>query len=146
MSETVDANVLIYASNAASPHFDGASAVLRDLASGPGLVYLFWPAILAYLRVVTHRGLLQPPLLLDDALANVESLLALPHVRAVSERPGFLASLREVGQPLPAVGKLVHDAHIVALMRQHGVDTIWTYDRDFRKFDGIRVADALRRP
>ena len=145
MSETVDANVLIYASNPASPHFQGSSAVLADLASGPGLFYLFWPVTMAYLRVVTHRTLLQPPLSLDDALANVESLLALPHVRAGSEQPGFLASLRDVSRPLPAVGKLIHDAHIASLMRQHGVDTIWTYDRDFRKFDGIRVVDPLTR-
>lgn len=143
MSETIDANVLIYASNSASPHFQGASAVLRRLADGTGLVYLFWPVTMAYLRVVTHPRLLQPPLSLDTALANVEALLTLPHMRSGSEEEGFLARMRDVGGPLPAVGKLVHDAHIVALMLQHGVDTIWTYDRDFRKFDGIRVMDAL---
>jgi hypothetical protein len=119
--------------------------VLRQLADGAGLVYLFWPVTMAYLRVVTHPRLLQPPLSLDSGLANVETLLALPHMRSGSEEEGFLARLREVGGPLPAVGKLVHDAHIVALMRQHGVDTIWTYDRDFRKFDGIRVMDAPTR-
>jgi predicted nucleic acid-binding protein len=38
-------------------------------------------------------------------------------------------------------GSLVPDAHLVALMRENGVRTIWTNDRDFRRFDGILVRD-----
>jgi len=29
------------------------------------------------------------------------------------------------------------DGHLAALMRQRGVGTIYTRDRDFRRFDGI---------
>jgi hypothetical protein len=36
---------------------------------------------------------------------------------------------------------LVPDAHIAALMLQHGVGTIWTVDRDFRRFDGITTRE-----
>ena len=35
------------------------------------------------------------------------------------------------------------DAHLVGLMRQHGVGTIWTRDRDFRRFSGIKVRDPF---
>lgn len=28
-------------------------------------------------------------------------------------------------------------------MHQHGISTIWTHDRDFRKFDGITVRDPF---
>ncbi len=38
---------------------------------------------------------------------------------------------------------LVPDAHIVALMHQNGVRTIWTHDRDFRRFDAIDVRDPF---
>ena len=40
-------------------------------------------------------------------------------------------------------GNAVPDAHIAALMRQHGVTTIYTRDRDYRRFDGIRVRDPF---
>ena len=40
-------------------------------------------------------------------------------------------------------GNLVPDAHVVALMRQHGVSTIWSHDRDFVKFPGISVRDPF---
>ena len=34
---------------------------------------------------------------------------------------------------------MVFDAQIVAVCREHGVDTILTQDRDFRRFPGINV-------
>ena len=37
----------------------------------------------------------------------------------------------------------VPDAHLVALMREHGVVTMWSNDRDFRKFDGITVKNPF---
>ena len=37
------------------------------------------------------------------------------------------------------------DAHLVALMRQHGVSTIYTRDRGFRRFDGLTVLDPAQR-
>ena len=40
-------------------------------------------------------------------------------------------------------GNLVPDAHIVALMLSHGIRTIWTRDRDYRSFSGIRVRDPF---
>jgi predicted nucleic acid-binding protein len=38
---------------------------------------------------------------------------------------------------------LVPDAHVVALMHQHGVRTIWTRDRGFRRFRGIEAHDPF---
>ena len=34
-------------------------------------------------------------------------------------------------------------AHVAALMLQHGVGTIYSRDRGFRRFDGIRVVDPF---
>ncbi len=38
-----------------------------------------------------------------------------------------------------ARGNLVFDAQIVALCREHGISTILTNDRDFRRFETPRV-------
>jgi predicted nucleic acid-binding protein len=40
-------------------------------------------------------------------------------------------------------GNDVPDAHLAALMRQHGVRLIWTRDRDFRTFDWIEPRDPF---
>jgi predicted nucleic acid-binding protein len=40
-------------------------------------------------------------------------------------------------------GNLVPDAHLAALLLQHGVKTLYTKDTDFRKFDFLNVRDPL---
>lgn len=143
MSQTVDANVLLYAADAASPRQARAREVIQGLAEGSDIVYLFWPVALAYLRISTLPRVFRSPLPLESALADIDYLMSLPNVRAISEGPGFWATLSEVLIEAQPRGNLLTDAHIVALMRQHGVDTIVTHDRDFRKFDGIRVIDPF---
>jgi toxin-antitoxin system PIN domain toxin len=142
MSATVDANVLVYASNADDPLHDRAVELIRRLATGPELVYLFWPVLLGYLRIVTHPGILPTPLSPMIAMRNVESLLDRPHVRAPGESDGFWTVFRQTAGDRPR-GNDVPDAHIASLMRQHGVRIIWTRDRDFRRFEGIDPRDPF---
>ena len=42
-----------------------------------------------------------------------------------------------------AVGNLAHDAHIAALVVEHGVSELWTTDKDFRRFPGLVVRDPF---
>ena len=46
MSATVDANILVYASNSSDPVYPQATQLLTRLAAGPDLLYLFWPVVL----------------------------------------------------------------------------------------------------
>lgn len=142
MSVTVDANVLVYASNEAEPVHAPARRLVERLAAGPEIVYLFWPTIMGYLRIVTHPSLLPRPLGPREAISNVETLTAVPHVRTPGEEEGFwglyLATRNEADR-----GNDVPDGHLAALMRQHGVATIYTRDRDFRRFDGIAAENPL---
>jgi toxin-antitoxin system PIN domain toxin len=142
VSATVDANVLVYASNEADPVHATARALVERLAAGPELVYLFWPALMGYLRIVTHPAILPRPLPPADAVANVTALLGLRHVRAPGEADGFWDVFRSRSNP-GLRGNAVPDGHLAALMRQNGVTTIYTRDRGFRRFDGIRVEDPF---
>jgi len=137
VSQTIDANVLVYASNEDDPATEAARAFVARLAAGPDLVVLFWPVLIGYLRIATHPSIFAAPLAPAIAERNVESLLDRPHIRVVSELQGYWTTYRHVTGQTPVRGNLVSDAALVALMRQHGVTTIWTRDRDLRKFDGI---------
>jgi uncharacterized protein len=143
MSVTVDPNVLIYASNEADPVHAPARALVERLAAGPELVYLFWPVLMAYLRIVTHPAILPSPMSPLVAIANVTALISRPHVRAPGEAEGFWRVYRSIAGGHTR-GNAVTDAHIAALMRQHGVTTIYTRDRDYRRFDGIRAQDPFK--
>lgn len=142
MSVTFDANILVYASNTSDPVHERAAELVRGLAAGPGLVYAFWPALMGYLRIVTHPSILPQPLSASAALGNVGSLVALRHVRTPGEADGFLDLYRAtLGDR--ARGNAVPETHLVTLMRQHGVRTIYSRDRDLRRFDGIAVEDPF---
>lgn len=142
MSATVDANVLVCASNQADPVHATARSLVERLAGGPDLVYLFWPALMGYMRIVTHPAILPRPLAVSDAIANISALLGRKHVRAPGEVEGFWDIFRS-GPTERLRGNAVPDGHLASLMRQNGVTTIYTRDRDFRRFDGIHVQDPF---
>ncbi|MET0902426.1 MAG: TA system VapC family ribonuclease toxin [Acidimicrobiales bacterium] len=143
MTTTVDTNVLVYASDTGAPEYAQARALIEHLAAGPDLVVLLWPTLLAYLRIVTHPSICGAPLPFDLARANVDALLALPHVRSAAETPEFWSAFTRVTAEVPVRGNLVPDAQLVALMRTHGVHHIWSRDRDLRRFDAITVTDPF---
>ena len=143
MTATLDTNVLIYASDESSAFHSRAIELLETLVVGPDLVYLFWPVALGYLRISTHPTIFDKPLSPAQATANVDDLVSRPHVRTAGEADGFWDTYRGVTGGTPIRGNLVPDAHVVALMRQQGVSTIWSHDRDFLKFSGITVRDPF---
>jgi hypothetical protein len=143
LSFTFDANVLLYASDETSGYHPQALAFLGGVASGSEIVYLFWPTVMAYLRIATHPAIFDKPLPPADAVANVDRLLALPHVQTAGEQDRFWPSYRRLAGDADARGNLVPDAHVVALMVENGVRTIWTHDRDFRRFSAIEARDPF---
>ena len=107
------------------------------------ILYLSWPTIMGYLRIATHPSIFDEPLTPDEAMANVETLLNLPHCRCLAEEDGFWETWRATVGELAVRGNLVPDAHLAVLLRLHGVRRLYTHDRDFRRFDFIDVRDPL---
>lgn len=140
MTCTVDANVLLYASDRSSPRHDSAARLLAPLSVGPDLVYLFWPVAIAYLRVATHPNVFNRPLE-PAAPATTSMRCCAGPTSAAPVRARTLTGLPRQRQGDVVRGNLVPDSHIAALMRVHGVSTIWTADRDFRRFPGITARD-----
>lgn len=143
MSSAIDVNVLLYASDESSPFHAKATDLVKRLAEGPELLYLFWPVLLGYLRMSTHSAIFPRPLSVETASENIEKLLDVPHARTTGEREDFWRTYRATTSGAVVAGNLVSDAHLVALMRENEVGTLWSHDRDFRRFDGITVRDPF---
>lgn len=143
MSFTIDVNVFLYAVNVADPHHAKAVKFLATCFAGPGVVVLTYPTMMAFLRMSTHPQVFANPLTPAMALTNLNAFLAAPHVKLISEEEGFMNVYAEVTGQFPVRGNLVPDAHIASLLKQHGVDTIFTNDADFRKFAFLRVKNPL---
>src|SRR4030095_14551139 len=143
MSYSFDVNVLLYASDRSSDRHKPARIFIDSCAAGPELVCIGWPTLMAYLRISTHPRIFASPLTPDEALENVKGLLSLSHVRAISERDGFLEAYTKVCSDLAVRGNLVPEAHLATILFQHGIKTLYSSDRDFRKFEFLDVCNPL---
>jgi toxin-antitoxin system PIN domain toxin len=140
----VDVNILLYASDSGSDCHGKAVAFLQKVATEPEICYLPWPTVMSYLRMATHPQIFATPLSPAEAQGNIDSLLALPHVRCVSETEGFWPLYKQIAKEVPARGNLVPDAHIAAIVKLHGIRTLYSRDRDFARFAFLRVIDPLK--
>lgn len=145
MSFAIDVNILLYASDEASPYGPPAADFLRSCALGREVFCLSWTTLMGYLRMATHPAIFQKPLSHDEAARNLDGLIRLPHARVLSEEEGFWDIYQGVTEGLAIRGNLVPDAHLAALLMQHGVNTLYSNDRDFRRFDFLKVRNPLEK-
>ena len=138
----VDANLLIYAIDADSPHHAKARPWLEDLLSGATVVGLSWIVILAFIRITTRAGILKTPLSPERAMEFVDAWLNQPYVTAVGPGDHHWPVLRNLLQMTGAAGNLVADAHLAAMAIEHGA-AIYSTDHDFRRFPGVEHVNPL---
>ena len=132
----VDTNVLVHAHRRRSPKYEAASRRIIALAEGTANWAIPVFCLAEFLRVVTHRRVLDP-LSPVGACEALQRLLASPSVELLLPGPRFAELLAEAVREADAVGNLVFDAQIVALCREAGVRTLLTEDRDFNRFPGF---------
>ncbi|MEZ4595797.1 MAG: hypothetical protein R3C32_02540 [Chloroflexota bacterium] len=109
MTATIDANILIYAADSASPHHERSVAFLGERLAAVGTRV---PVLASRHGVPAHLHpprIFRTPQSLADATANVDDLLARPNVRTIGERDGFWPALLEVAADGRASADLVSD-------------------------------------
>ena len=139
----LDANLLIYARNAADPRHHQARQVVEDALNGPRRVGLPWQSLGAFLRITTHPRALDRPLRPDEAADQVEHWLATPAAWVPVPTARHADVLLDLVRRHRISGALMSDAHLAALAIEHGV-AVWSTDSDFARFDGLVWHDPLR--
>ena len=139
----VDANILLFAIDEASPFHRATARWLADRLGGTRRVGLAWQSLGAFLRISTHPRAAERPLSPDEAWSYVEDWLAadVVWIPQPTERHGeVLGSLLTTYQ---LRGNLVSDAQLAALAIEHGL-TICSADTDFARFREIRWENPLQ--
>lgn len=139
----MDSNVLVYAHREDSPWHEAAYACVVRLAEGRAPRCVPWPCNHEFLASVTHARIYAPPTPLDTAVNQVEAWLEAPSLVLVSEVASYWDQLRGILQAGRVTGPQVHDARVAALCGQHGITELWTADRDFGRFPGLKVRNPL---
>ena len=138
----VDTNVLVYAHRPEMGEHEAARGALRHLTreSAWGLP---WPVAHEFVRVVTEPRWFVDPTPLGHALATIAALLQAPGCRPLAEEPGHWTRLAELALAGRAAQAMLYDARIASICLAHGVNELWTADRDFGRFPGLRTRNPM---
>lgn len=139
----VDTNLLVFAHREDSPWHEASFRSLVGLAEGAAPWAIPWPCIHEFLAIVTHPRIYTPPTPLAFAADQVEAWLEAPGLVLLGESDRYWACLRALLEGGRIAGPQVHDARIAALCQLHGVRELWTADRDFGRFAGLRTRNPL---
>lgn len=138
----LDANILLYAYDSTSEMHARARAWIERIFSEGSLVGIPWQTVSAFLRIATNPNLPGRRYTPEQAAQIVDQWLDQPNVRFLSAGDQHWSVLRRMMIEGQARGPLVTDAHLAALTIEHG-GVLYTTDRDFSRFTGLRWANPL---
>ena len=139
----VDTNILVYAHRRDSPDNALAHRHLRALATGDRTWGIPWPCIHEFIAVVTSPRIYVEPAGVRRAFEQVQDWARSPTCALLGETDEHLGRLEALLTQSGVRGGGVHDARIAAICLEHGVTELWSVDRDFQRFPGLRVVNPL---
>lgn len=140
----VDTNVLVYAHRREAREHDAANGFVRKLAESDEPWGIPWPCVYEFFSVVTNPRIWKvnasSP---DQAWAQLDAWFDAPALRMLGETDGFSAILRQIARRSRVRGPVIHDARVAAICLAHGVEKLFTRDRDFYLFPELVIADPF---
>jgi predicted nucleic acid-binding protein len=138
----LDSNILVYANAAGAPQHQAALGALQRSAAAGAELWISRQVLREFLAVTTRPQSFATPLPGTVAAARVRYFAARFNVAeetaAVAERLLVLVESLAIG------GAQIHDANIVATMREYGIGRLLTNNpRDFARFAGLIDVIAL---
>jgi toxin-antitoxin system PIN domain toxin len=137
-----DANLLIYAHDSSAAKHRSAKDWWEATLSGSKPVGIPWVVVIAFTRIMTHPQLSQNPLSIEQVRELVEEWFAAPQVRLIQVSDRGLPVFFELLEDAQMGGNLSTDALIALHAREHSA-TIYSNDRDFDRFNGVRWVNPL---
>jgi len=139
----VDTNVLVYAHREDSSWHHRARALVDELAASPGPWAIPWPCLHEFYAIVTHPGIYDPPTPTELAVDQLAAWLEAPNLVVLAESAGYWERLRRLLEAGRLMGPQVHNARVAALCLHHGVQLLWSADRDFSRFPELAARNPL---
>ena len=133
-----DVNVLLNSVAPKSPFHAEARRWLETSLERPQGVGMAWLVLVGFMRISTRAGISEKPLAVDAAFVLVEEWLNHPRVRIVHPGERHAGLLGRLLVAAGTAGNLTNDAHLAALAIEHNAE-VGTFDRDFKRFAGVRV-------
>lgn len=139
----VDTNILVYAHREDALFHDTALSSVTRLAQGRSPWAIAWPCVHEFFAIATHPRIYNPPSSTRQAIDQIEAWMESPSLVLLAESGVHWTELKALLLRAKTAGPAVHDARIAALCLQHGVTALWSADRDFSRFVGLKVVNPL---
>ncbi|TAG71203.1 MAG: PIN domain-containing protein [Burkholderiales bacterium] len=139
----VDTNILVYAHREELAFHELAFATLQRVANSNAPWGIPWPCVHEFVATVTNPRAFNPPSTLTQVKRQLDEWFACPSLQMLTTTNDHWHTLHEVLTRSGAVGGAVHDARIAAICIENGVKELWTADRDFAKFKGLKSSNPL---
>jgi toxin-antitoxin system PIN domain toxin len=136
----LDVNVLVALYRPSHPHHVAATDWFDEsLRSGepftvPDLVWV------AFVRLMTNRRVVPAAATFDESWAFARAVQQQGTYATYQAHPRTLVEFARLCSETRALANLVTDAYLAAIATSFG-GTVVTFDRDFRKFDDVRVTE-----
>ena len=101
-----------------------------------------WVVVLGFIRITTHRAILNNPLPVNEVMDRIESWFSMPHIHMVTPSERHFGLLKDYLNGLGAAGNLTTDAHLASLAVERGYE-LQTTDTDFARFPGLKWRNPL---
>lgn len=137
-----DINILIHAYNSDSPRHVLARRWLEETLVSSRPVGLSWAVMLGFIRIMTHRSILENPMTVGGVVARVRSWLDHPRTQILTPGDQHAEILFRLLESLGTAGNLTTDAHLAALAIEYQAELAST-DTDFGRFSGLRWFNPL---
>jgi len=139
----IDTNILVYASVASSPNHAAALCALEGLALSGSAWGVPYPCAHEFLTITTNQRIYTDHLSASEAFEVLEVMNKNRNFRWIGLGPLHLDTLKTLLLSSGVSGGAIHDARIAACCIDAGAHELWSADRDFSSFPGLRVRNPL---
>ena len=141
----IDTDLLIYAHRTALPEHRPAQRAIERASRDPRGWGIALPSLAEFWSVVTHPDSRGGPSTAKQATAFLRALISEAGAMLWMPGEGFWERLVELAGELGIQGPRIFDLQIGLTAFDNGAIEIWTHDRGFMAFPGLRVHDPLER-
>jgi predicted nucleic acid-binding protein len=132
----IDTNILIYATNAASPWHTAATTALQDAYTNGVALVISSQVVREYLAAATRVSAAGAGPSVATLISNAQAFRH--QFQVLADNPQVLDNLLTLMQQISIGGKQVHDANIVATMQAYKVQSLLTHNvADFTRFSHL---------
>ena len=139
----LDANLLLYAYDSTMPQHDAARSWLNGAFSGDELIGLPWQTVSAFLRISSDSRIPGKRFTIEEAISIVRQWMELKQVRLLVPGERHWSIFQWMLIEGQVRGPMTTDAQLAALTIESG-GVLYTNDRDFARFPGLRWVNPLQ--